>query len=49
MQANVEVGETSATTYVSRIEIELHRTIDMIKDQKIVAHGQENANDDIDP
>ncbi len=48
MQANVEVGETYATTNVSRIEVELHRTIDMIKDQEIITHGQENANVDVD-
>ncbi len=32
MQANVEVGETFATIDVSRIEVELQRIIDMIKD-----------------
>jgi hypothetical protein len=48
MQANVEVRETSITTYVCRIEHELQRTIDMIKDQKIVVLGQENANGDVD-
>jgi hypothetical protein len=32
MQANVEVGETSTIAYVNRIEFELQRTIDMIKD-----------------
>jgi len=48
MQANVEVGETSITTNVRRIEHELQRTIDMIKDQKIVVLGQENANGDVD-
>jgi hypothetical protein len=36
MQANVEVGETSITSNVCRIKIELQRTIDMIEDQKIV-------------
>jgi hypothetical protein len=34
MQANVEVGETSTITNVCRIEIELQRIINMIKDQK---------------
>ncbi len=47
MQANVEVGETFATANVCRIEAKLQRTIDMIEDQKIVAHGQENANGDV--
>lgn len=37
------------TTNVSRIETELQKTIDMIEDQEIVAHGQENANVDVDP
>ncbi len=32
MQANVEVGETSINVNVNRIEVELQRTIDMIKD-----------------
>jgi len=32
VQANVEFGETFATKYVCRIEIELQRTIDMIED-----------------
>ncbi len=48
MQANVEVGKTSTTSDVSRIEIELQRTIDMIKDQEIVALEQENANANVD-
>ncbi len=47
MQANVEVGKTSTTLDVSRIEIELQRTIDMIEDQEIVALQQEN--DNVDP
>ncbi len=52
MQANVEVGETSTTVNtanVSRIEVELQRTIDMIEDQEIVGLGQENANGDVEP
>ncbi len=52
MQANVEIGETSTTantTNVSRIEVELQRTIDMIGDQEIVTLGQENANGDVEP
>jgi hypothetical protein len=48
MQLNVEVGETFATTYVTRIEIELHITINMIEEQEIVALGQENANGDVE-
>jgi hypothetical protein len=32
MQTNVEVGETSATLSICRIEVELQRTIDMIED-----------------
>ncbi len=34
MQANVEVRETSTIADVCRIEIELQRIINMIKDQK---------------
>ncbi len=49
VQANVKVGETFATAYVSRIEVELQRTIDLIEDQEIVAPRQENANDDVNP
>ncbi len=49
MPTNVEVGETFATANVNRIEIELQRIIDMIKDQKIVVLGQENANGDVKP
>jgi hypothetical protein len=37
VQANVEVGKKIITTDVNRIEVELQRTIDMIKDQEIVA------------
>jgi hypothetical protein len=48
MQDNFEVGETFATTNVCRIEVQLQRTIDMIKDQEIVVHGQENANGNVD-
>lgn len=48
MQANVEVGETSATTNVCRIEIDLQKTINMIENQEIILHGQENANGDVD-
>jgi hypothetical protein len=48
MQANVEVGKTFETADVCRIEVKLQRTIDMIEDQEIVAHGQENANGDVD-
>ncbi len=48
MQTNVEVGEASTTIDVCRIEAELQRTIDMIKDQEIVVHGQENANGNVD-
>jgi hypothetical protein len=32
MQANVEIGETSATLHVCRIEVELQTTIDRIED-----------------
>jgi hypothetical protein len=42
MQASV--GETSTTTDVSRIEVEFQKIIDTIKEQEIVAIGQENAN-----
>ncbi len=48
MQANVEVGETSTTSNVCRIEIDLQRTIDMIEDQEIVVSGQENTNGNVD-
>jgi hypothetical protein len=48
VQANVEVGETYATTDVNIIEVELQRIIGMIEDQEIIAHGQENANVDVD-
>jgi hypothetical protein len=48
MQANVEVRETFATVDVCKIEIDLQRTDDMIEDQKIIVHGQENANGDVD-
>jgi len=37
MQASVDVGEKS-TTNVNKIEFELQKLIDMIKEQKIVAH-----------
>jgi hypothetical protein len=37
MQASVDVGEKS-TTYVSKIEVELQKLIDMIEEQEIVAH-----------
>ncbi len=36
------------TVDVCRIEAKLQRTINMIEDQKIVVHGQENANGDVD-
>jgi hypothetical protein len=36
------------TIDVCRIEAKLQRTINMIEDQKIVVHGQENANGDVD-
>jgi hypothetical protein len=36
-EKNVEVGEIFSIVDVSRIEVELQRTIDIIKDQKIVA------------
>jgi hypothetical protein len=49
MQANVEVGETFATLDVCTIEIDLQRTIDMIKDQEIVVPRQESANGNVDP
>lgn len=44
MQPNGEVGETFATTYVIKIEIELQKTINMIEEQKIKVLGQENGN-----
>ncbi len=44
----VEVGETFAITNVNRIEVELQRTIDIIKDQTIVAPRKENANGDVE-
>lgn len=37
MQASVDVGEKS-TKNVDKIEVELQKLIDMIKEQKIVAH-----------
>ncbi len=49
MHANVKVGETYATTNVCKIEIHLHKTIDMIEHQEIVVLGQENANGDVEP
>jgi len=49
MQTNVEVGETFVITNVSRIEVELQRAIDIIKDQKNVTLGKENANGDVEP
>ncbi len=48
MQVNVEVGETSTTIDVCRIETKLQTIIDMIEDQEIVALGQENANRNVD-
>ncbi len=42
-----EVGKTSVTLNVSRIEIELQRTIDIVEDQEIVALQQKNVN--VDP
>ncbi len=48
MQANVEVGEIFIIIDVSRIEVELQRTIDIIEDQEIVAPRQENANGDVE-
>ncbi len=44
----VKVGETFAIADICRIEVKLQRIIDMIEDQKIVVHGQENANGDVD-
>ncbi len=49
MQANVEVGETHIISNVCKIEVELQRIINMIQNQKIEVHGQENANGDVDP
>ncbi len=49
MQANAEVGEIFAIANVSRIEVELRRTIDMIEYEEIVTLGQENANGDVEP
>lgn len=49
MQTNVEVGDTSVITNVNRIEVELQRAIDIIKDKKIVTLGKENANGDVEP
>ncbi len=48
MQTNVEVGEIFTIINVSRIEVELQKTIDIIEDQEIVALGQENANGDVE-
>jgi hypothetical protein len=51
MQAGANVGETFAAN-VSRIKVELYKTIDMIEKQEIVAPSimldQENANGDVE-
>jgi hypothetical protein len=49
IQANVEVGETSTTVNVCKIEVELQRTIDMIEDKEIFVPGQKNENGNVDP
>ncbi len=49
MQDTVEVEETSIILNVCEIEVELQRIINMIQNQKIEVHGQENANGDVDP
>ncbi len=51
MQASEDVGETSATN-VDRIEVDLEKTILMIKEHENVVHAlvleQENANEDVE-
>jgi hypothetical protein len=48
LQPNVEVEETFVTIDVTRIEIELQSTINMIEEQEIVTLRQENANGDVE-
>jgi len=47
-ERNVEVGEIFNIVDVNRIEVELHKTINIIEDQEIVVPGQENANGDVE-
>ncbi len=48
MQPSVEVGETFVATNVTRIEIKLQTTFNMIKEQNIIVPKQENANGDVE-